>query len=189
MPRAWVGFFVRGFFALTLSIGLFLPDTTAKLAEVYIGFFFFANGTFTLKRIRQSRTQDKGMTVTALVSLLGGIAVLVMRVGLPLLGMADIGKYLFAPIAIIIGLFQILGLVQVTPEFNYPLVRRAHLSLGILEVLLGVAIFIFQPIDWQVKVIAHAWIIIVMMVMLFTAYHIRKFGVQQQIQPSTPDST
>jgi len=183
VPRPWVGFFVRGFMGLLLSIGLFLPDTTAKIAEIYLGFFFLANGMFSLKMVKQIKTQERLATVGAIVSVIGGIIVTLLKLISPIIDAVDVGRVLFAPLVIIIGLFQIMGLVRVTPELDRRQIR-SNFWLGILEILLGIAILIYPPIDWQVKIIAHAWIIIVTFYMLTTAFRLRKLGAQHQVGSS-----
>ena len=181
--RPWVGFFVRGFMGLLLSIGLFLPDSNAKLAEIYLGFFFLANGMFSLKMVKQFKTQERLATVGALVSVIGGITVIVLKFVSPIIDAVDVGKLLFAPLVIVIGLFQIMGLVRVTPELGRRQIR-SNFWLGILEILLGIAVLIYPPIDWQVKIIVHAWIIIVTFYMLTTAFRLRKLGTRQRVVPT-----
>jgi len=178
-----VGFFVRGFMGLLLSIGLFLPDSNAKLAEIYLGFFFLANGMFSLKMVKQFKTQERLATVGALVSVIGGITVIVLKFVSPIIDAVDVGKLLFAPLVIVIGLFQIMGLVRVTPELGRRQIR-SNFWLGILEILLGIAVLIYPPIDWQVKIIVHAWIIIVTFYMLTTAFRLRKLGTRQRVVPT-----
>ena len=178
-----MGFFVRGFMGLLLSIGLFLPDSNAKLAEIYLGFFFLANGMFSLKMVKQFKTQERLATVGALVSVIGGITVIVLKFVSPIIDAVDVGKLLFAPLVIVIGLFQIMGLVRVTPELDRRQIR-SNFWLGILEILLGIAVLIYPPIDWQVKIIVHAWIIIVTFFMLTTALRLHKLGTQQQLVPA-----
>ncbi|MGO9643504.1 MAG: hypothetical protein ACLPY5_02020 [Candidatus Bathyarchaeia archaeon] len=183
----WVGFFFRGFMALLISIVLFQPDPSFLNGRFYIGFFFLVNGILSFKIAKQLETKDKWTIVAAFVSIIGGVIVVLLRLSTLILALyslppLDLGKYLFAPIAIIIGLFQVLGRIRVTPDLGYKLVaRRFSLVLGILEILLGIAVFIYEPVDWQVIIIGHIWIIIVMLVMFATAYRVRKIETSQRL--------
>ena len=184
--KAWVGFFIRGFMALLISIGLFLPNAPARLGEIYIGLFFFANGLLSLKLAKQLEVRDKWTEVPAFVGILGGAAIVLLRVSSPIVAFyslppLDLGKYLFPPIAIFIGLFQVLGRIRVTPNLGYKLLERVSFVLGVLEVMLGIAVLIYEGIDWQVKLIAHIWIIIVMLLMFATAYRIRGLEITRRL--------
>jgi len=183
----WVGFFFRGFMALLISIVLFQPDPSFLNGRFYIGFFFLVNGILSLKIAKQLEPRDKWTIVAAFVSIIGGVVVVLLRLSTLILALYslppfDLGKFLFAPITIIIGLFQIQGRVRVTPDLGYKLIaRRFSLLLGILEILLGIAVFVYEPVDWQVIIIAHIWIIIVMLVMFLTAYRVRKIETSERL--------
>jgi len=184
--KPWVGFFIRGFMAMLISIGLFLPNAPARLGEIYIGLFFFANGLLSLKLAKQLEDRDKWTGVPAFVSIFGGVAIVLLRVSSPIIAFyslppLDLGKYLFPPIAIIIGLFQVLGRIRVTPDIGYKLLERVSFVLGVLEIMLGIAVLVYEDIDWQVKLIAHIWIIIVMLVMFATAYRIHELETTQRL--------
>jgi len=181
----WVGFFFRGFMALLISIVLFMPDPTFLNGRFYIGFFFLVNGLLSLKIAKQLEPRDKWTIVAAFVSIIGGVVVVLLRVSTLILALyslppLDLGKYLFAPITILIGLFQVQGRVRVTPDLGYKLLAQSSLVLGILEILLGIAVLIYEPVDWQVIIIAHIWIIIVMLFMFATAYLVRKLEISQR---------
>ena len=183
--KPWVGFFIRGFMAMLISIGLFLPNAPARLGEIYIGIFFFANGLLSLKIAKQLEDRDRWTRVPAFVSILGGVAIVLLRVSSPIITFyslppLDLGKYLFPPIAIIIGLFQVLGRVQVTPNLGYKLLERVSFLLGVLEIMLGLAVLIYEGIDWQVKFIAHVWITLVMFFMFATTLRVRKLETTQR---------
>jgi hypothetical protein len=182
----WVGFFVRGFMAMLISIGLFLPDAPARLGEIYIGVFFVANGLLSLKIAKQLENRDKWMIVPAFVSIIGGVTVVILRVSSPVLALfslppLDLGKYLFPPITILIGLFQVQGRIRVTPDLGSKLLSRSSLILGALEIMLGIAVLFYERIDWQVKLILHIWIVIVMLFMFATAYQVRKLETTQRL--------
>jgi len=184
--KPWVGFFIRGFMAMLISIGLFLPNAPARLGEIYIGIFFFANGLLSLKIAKQLEDRDRWTGVPAFVSILGGVAIVLLRVSSPIIAFyslppLDLGKYLFPPIAIIIGLFQVLGRVRVTPNLGYKLLERVSFVLGVLEIMLGLAVLIYEGIDWQVKFIAHVWITLVMFFMFATALRVRKLETTQRL--------
>lgn len=188
MAEKWVGFFFRGFMALLISIVLFMPDPRFLNGRFYIGFFFVVNGVLSLKIAKQLENRDKWTIVAAFVGIVGGVAIVLLRLSTLILALyslppLDLGKYLFAPITVLIGFFQVQGRMHVTPDLGYKVIaRRFSIVLGILEILLGIAVLIYEPVDWQVIIIAHIWIIIVMVLMFATAYRVRKLETAQRTQ-------
>ena len=182
-------FSIRGFFGLLISIGLFLPGTTAKLAEIYVACFFIANGILSLKVIRQLEEGERARfaKVPPYVSVIGGAGILLFRLLAVLaiftLSFGDIGRYLFGPIVVIIGLFQIKGRIRIAPDIAYKVIERSSAVLGILEILLGITVLIYEPVDWEVKTMTHIWMIAVTIIMFATHYRLRKIERAERTQP------
>jgi hypothetical protein len=53
-----------------------------------------------------------------------------------------------------------------------PVLKRAHLVFGFLEILLGIVIIGFQ-IDWQADAVAFLWVVLVATYMFYVAHRMR----------------
>jgi len=187
--KPWVGYLTRGCSGVLLCILLVLPNSPLT-GRICISLFFIANGLFSLKYDeRGDSPKDKREKVPAFISLIGGIILLLFTVSTLILklfslSLGDVGGYLFGPIAIIIGLFQIQGGVRIMPNLGHRLLAQSSLTLGVIEVLGGIAVLIYGPVDWQVRVIVLIWVAMMALVMLATAYRLREtLEAAQQTQP------
>ncbi len=187
--KPWVGYLTRGCSGVLLCILLALPNSPLT-GRICISLFFIANGLFSLKYDeRGDSPKDKREKVPAFISLIGGIILLLFTLStiilkLLSLSLGDVGGYLFGPIAIIIGLFQIQGGVRIMPNLGHRLLAKSSLTLGIIEVLGGIAVLIYGPVDWQVRVIVLIWVATMALVMLATAHRLREtLEAAQQTRP------
>src|SRR5208282_982152 len=187
--KPWVGYLTRGCSGVLLCILLVLPNSPLT-GRICISLFFIANGLFSLKYDeRGDSPKDKREKVPAFISLIGGIILLLFTVSTLILklfslSLGDVGGYLFGPISIIIGLFQIQGGVRIMPNLGHRLLAQSSLTLGVIEVLGGIAVLIYGPVDWQVRVIVLIWVAMMALVMLATAYRLREtLEAAQQTQP------
>jgi len=186
--KPWVGYLTRGCSGVILCILLSLPSSPLT-GRICISLFFIANGLFSLKYDeRGDSPKDKREKVPAFISLIGGVILLLFTLSTIILklfslSLGDVGGYLFGPIAIIIGLFQIQGGVRIMPELGHRFLAQSSLTLGVIEVLGGIAVLIYGPVDWQVRVIVIIWVATMALVMLATAHRLRNLETVQQTQP------
>ena len=172
--KKWVQYLIRGvlgtIIALTLIQKFLFPEKLSNW-PIYMGIYFLANGALSLKEARSAPTKTSGPILTALASLIGGLLVigsyLFYRVTLDYLG---VYPYEFAAIVIVIGLLQAHHAVRMIP---YPILKRADLVFGLLEILLGIVMIGFQ-IDWQADAVALVWVVLVAIYMFYVAYCIRR---------------
>ena len=188
----WRGYLIRGCFGVLTSLGIFLGwfIPTPFTGRVCVSMFFIANGIFTLKYDKLLDTKNKVERAPAYVSVIGGIVLLLFTLSTITLKLfsitiGDVGGYLFGPILIIIGLFQVQGGVRIMPDLDHRLLARSSLMLGILEILAGIAVLIYGPVDvWQIKIIVQIWVVLMTLTMFVTAYRWRsKLGTAQGTQP------
>jgi len=178
------------FFAMTGDLlGLWDVPLTGRIC---VSMFFVANGIFSLKYEEMVDNEDKKEKMPAYVSLIGGVILLLFTLSSIILAtfsisLEDVGGYLFAPILIIIGVFQVQGGVKIMPDLGHKLLAQSSLVLGVMEVLLGIAVLIYQhgPGEaWQVRLIVTVWLAFMIPTMFATAYHWeRKLEAAQEIQP------
>jgi len=172
--KKWVPYFIRGVLGTIIAITLiqyFLIPQKLSNWPIYMGIYFLANGVLSFKEARSAPTKASGPVLAALASLIGGVLAIVSyvfyRVTPTYLG---IYPYVFGTIVIVIGILQAHGAVHMTP---HPILKRAHLIFGFLEILLGIVMIGFQ-IDWQADAVALVWVVLVAIYMFYVAYCIRR---------------
>lgn len=176
--KKWVPYLIRGvlgtIIALTIIQYFLIPQKLSNW-PIYLGIYFIANGalSFKVEEIRLNfagPTKSRGPILAALASLIGGVLVIVSyvfsRVTPDNLGLYP---YIFGAIVIVIGLLQVNHAVRMTP---YPILKRAHLVFGFLEILLGIVMFGFQ-VDWQADAVALVWVVLVAAYMFYVTHSVR----------------
>jgi len=188
----WRGYLIRGCFALITFVGLLVLWDKPFTGRICISSFFLANGIFSLKYDELVDPKNKRERVPAYFSLIGGIVLLLFTLSTIILKLSSVptgdpGGYIFAPIAIIIGLLQIQGGVRIMPNLGSKLLAESSLVLGIMEILLGFTLLIYQhgPGEvWEVRMVVLIWVATMIPVMFATAYRWRrKLQAAQQTQP------
>jgi hypothetical protein len=171
--KKWVSYLIRGLTGLIIAITLiqkFLNPQRPSNYPFYMGIYFLANGALSLREARSAPTKERGPILAALTSIIGGLLVII---AFPLYSQALISadrfSYGFAAVVIVIGLLQAHHAVHMTP---HPILKRAHLVFGALEILLGIVIIGF-PTDWQADAVALVWIVLVSAYMFYVAYRMR----------------
>jgi hypothetical protein len=169
-------YLIRGIMGVIVSTDLIqelLGAPKASNFPVYIGLYFFANGLLSLKESRSAPVEQSGLKLSALTSIIGGIAIAIsypFSTYRTTLAATDPGRLAFGVIVGILGLLQVLGKVHVSPE---PVLKRADLGLGALEALLGVVV-VAAPIDWQARSVALIWVGLVAIYMFSIAHRLRR---------------
>jgi len=171
--RKWVSYVIRGVTGAIIAITLiqkFISPERASNYPIYMGIYFLANGMLSLKEARSTPTKTKGPTLAALTSTVGG---LLLAFGYLLysreLVSANFYVYGFSVIVILVGLLQIHHAVRMTP---HPILKRAHLVFGFLEVLLGIVVAVFS-LDWEADAVALVWVVLVSVYMFYVAHVLR----------------
>lgn len=171
--RKRLTYLIRGVMGLVIATSLiqkFLNPEKPSHYPIYMGVYFLANGVLSLKEARTPPMKGRRPILAALASIIGG---LLLVVGFPLYNHALISTnaftYGFAAIVIVIGLLQAHHAVRMTP---HPILKRAHLVFGFLEIMLGVVVIAFT-IDWQADAVALVWVLLVSIYMFYVAYRIR----------------
>jgi len=136
-----------------------------------MGVYFLANGVLSLREARSTPTKTRGPIIAALTSIIGGLLLMTAYLLYSReLVSTNLYVYTFSAVVIIIGLLQAQHAVRMTP---HPILKRAHLLFGFLEVLLGIVIIAFQA-DWQADAVAFVWVVLVTIYMFYVAYRLRK---------------
>ncbi|HXZ89762.1 MAG TPA: DUF308 domain-containing protein [Candidatus Dormibacteraeota bacterium] len=169
----WISYVIRGVTGAIIAISLiqkFLSPEKASNYPIYMGVYFLANGVLSLKEARAATQKASAPSLAALTSVVGGIVLIFtyLLYSRTLLS-ANLYAYTFSAIVIIIGLLQLHHAVRMTP---HPVLKRAHLVFGSLEVLLGVVVIIFS-IDWQADAVALVWVVLVSIYMFYVAHVLR----------------
>lgn len=171
--RRWVSYFIRGVTGAIIAITLvqkFISPERASNYPIYMGIYFLANGVLSLKEARSEPTKTNGPILAALTSVIGG---LLLAIGYLLysreLVSANLYVYGFSMIVIVIGLLQLHHAVRMTP---HPVLKRAHLVFGFLEVLLGIVVTVFS-LDWEADAVAFVWVVLVSIYMFYMAHVFR----------------
>ena len=167
--KKWVPYLIRGVLGTIIAITLvqsFLFPGKFSNWPFYMGVYFLANGVLSFKGARSTPTKTRGPILAALASIIGGLLVIALVVTPTY---RAIYQYIFAVIVIVIGLLQAHHAVRMTPQ---PILKRAHLVFGFLEILLGIVIIGFQ-IDWQADAVALVWVVLVATYMFYVAHSIR----------------
>jgi len=174
--KKWLPYLIRSIMAIIVAITLVRqfvePGSKASNFPIYLGIYFLANGILSFREARSEPGPQRGLTLAALVSIIGGVALVV---AFPFssyrdsLIATDVGRYAFSAIVIIIGLLQAQGSVHITPQ---PIVKQANLIFGFLEILLGVVV-LAAPIDWEANAVAFTWIVLIAIYMFYVALRLR----------------
>jgi hypothetical protein len=166
-------YLIRGIMGTIIAITLvqkFISPEKASNYPIYMGVYFLANGLLSLKEARSAPTKASGPILAALTSTIGGVLLVTIY---PLYSRTLISTNLytgaFSAIVIVIGLLQAHHAVHMTP---HPVLKRAHLVFGFLEVLLGIVIIAF-PIDWQADAVAFVWVVLISVYMFYVAHSMR----------------
>ena len=85
----------------------------------------------------------------------------------------DVGRLVFAIIAVIIGLLQIQGSIFMTHE---PRMRLPDMVFGFLEMLLGIVV-LASPVGDLAGTIAFVWVVLVAIYMFFVARRLHNWFV------------
>jgi hypothetical protein len=173
--KKWLPYLIRGILGIIIAVNLtqqFFTPVKGPNLPIYMGLFFLFNGILSLKEARAEPIKSTGAILAALASIIGGLAFVIIYPFTPyrqtLVG-TDLGRYVFGAIVIIIGLLQLGGTLHITPE---PVLKRAHLVFGFLEVLLGI-IVMASPIDWVANTVAFVWVALVAIYMFYVAHRLR----------------
>ena len=174
--KKWLPYLIRGIMAIIVAITLVrqfvVPGSKASNFPIYLGVYFLANGILSLKTARADPGKGKGDVLAALTTLIGGLALIV---AFPFssyrdsLIATDVGRYTFSAIVVLMGLLQVQGGVHMTPQ---PVLKRAHLVFGFLEILLGIVVLAAQ-IDSEANAVAFVWLVLVAVYMLYVAHRLR----------------
>jgi hypothetical protein len=174
--KEWVPYLIRGVLGIVIAITLiqkFLFPQKLSNWPIYMGVYFIANGVLSFKEARSAPTKTSGLILAALTSLIGGLLIVTTYAlyRLEVITYLRLGvlSYVFSAIVIVIGLLQAHHAVRMTP---HPILKRAHLLFGFLEVLLGIVILGFQ-IDWQADAVALVWVALVATYMFYVAHRMR----------------
>jgi len=173
--KKWLPYLIRGIMGVVIAITLVRqfvePGVKASNFPIYLGVYFFANGILSLRLARSEPDQKRRLVLAALASIIGGLALIVT---FPFsnyrdsLIATDFGRYFFSTIVILIGLLQLQGGVHMTPQ---PVVKRAHLVFGFLEIVLGIVV-LTAPIDWEANAVALVWTVFVAIYMFYVAHRL-----------------
>ena len=173
--KKWLPYLIRGILGVIIAVNLtqqFFTPVKGPNLPIYMGLFFLFNGILSLKEARAEPIKSAGSILAALASIIGGLAFIIIYPFSPyrqtLVG-TDLGRFVFGAIVIIIGLLQLGGTLRITPE---PVLKRAHLVFGFLEVLLGI-IVMASPIDWVANTVAFVWVALVAIYMFYVAHRLR----------------
>jgi hypothetical protein len=184
--KEWVPYLIRGLLGTVIAITLvqkFLFPQKLSNWPIYLGLYFFFNGLLSFKEARSAPTKTSGPILAALTSLIGGLLIITTYTlyRLEVITYISLGvlSYVFSATVIVIGLLQAHHAVRMTPQ---PVLKRAHLLFGFLEVLLGIVILGFQ-IDWQADAVALVWVALVATYMFYVADRIRSASIPQSDSP------
>ncbi len=168
MPKSWWSFVVRGTIASAILIGLLFDPLSVKAGVInYLGFFFFANGLLSLN-IARHVIQTRGAIAMALLSLIGGLMVVLDSFLRP---DADTRCFVGA-LAVAVGALQISGQVHITSQ-RLRQVTRSNLLLGGLQILFGLCLILF-PTSLATLWAARLWMFATAIVMYWNAYRLRR---------------
>jgi len=177
--KKWLPYLIRGIMGVVIAITLVrqfvVPGSKASNFPIYLGAYFLANGFLSLKIARAAPTRDKRSLLAALASIIGGFALVFT---FPFsdyrdsLIATDLGRYVFSIIVGVIGLLQLQGAVHMTPQ---PVLKRAHVISGILEILLALAVALdpFGKGGGTDNAVAFIWTIFISFYMFLVAYRVR----------------
>jgi hypothetical protein len=173
--KKWLPYLIRGILGVIIAVNLtqqFFTPVKGPNLPIYMGLFFLFNGILSLKEARAEPIKSTGSILAALASIIGGLAFIIIYPFTPyrqtLVG-TDLGRFVFGAIVIIIGLLQLGGTLHITPE---PVLKRAHLVFGFLEVLLGIVVMV-SGADWVALTIAFVWVALVAVYMFYVAHRLR----------------
>ena len=171
--KKWVPYLIRGILGTIIAVTLiqkFLFPQKASNWPIYMGVYFLANGVLSFKEARSAPAKASRLILAALTSIIGGLLILIIY---PLysriLISTNLYVYVFSAVVIVIGLLQAHDAVHMTLR---PVLKRAHLVFGFLEILLGIVIIGFQ-IDWQADAVAFVWVVLVATYMFYVAHRMR----------------
>jgi uncharacterized membrane protein HdeD (DUF308 family) len=174
--KKWLPYLIRGVMAVVIAATLVqqfvVPGSKASNFPIYLGVYFLANGILSLRLARSESDKGRGPILAALASIIGGLALIIafpFSTYRDSLIATDLGRYVFSAIVIVIGLLQARGAVHMTPQ---PILKRAHLVLGFLEILLGIVV-LAAPIDWEANAVALIWTMLVATYMFYVAQSLR----------------
>ena len=173
--KKWLPYLIRGILGIIIAANLtqqFFTPVKGPNLPIYMGLFFLFNGILSFQEARAEPTKSRGPTLAALISIIGGLAFVIIYPFSPyrqsLVGTV-LGRSSFGAIVIIIGLLQLGGTVHITPE---PVLKQANLIFGFLEVLFGIVVMA-SGADGVALTIAFAWVAIVAMYMFYVAHRLR----------------
>ncbi len=180
MPKSWWSFVIRGTIAGILLIVLVVDPLNAKASVInYLGFFFFANGLLSLN-IARNVIQTRGAIAMALVSLIGGLFVVVDSFVRP-----DAStRYFVGALAVAVGALQISGQVHISSH-QLRQITRSTLLLGSLQIIFGLCL-IFLPNSLVTLWAARLWMLATVAVMCWNAYRLRRLW---ELMKASPDQT
>ncbi len=179
MPRMWWSFVIRGTIAGWILIGLMFDPLRVKTGVInYLGFFFLANGLLSMNIARQV-IRTRGAIAMALLSLIGGLLVVLDSFLRP---DADT-RYFVGVLAVVAGALQISGQVHITSH-RLREITRSNLLLGSLQILFGLGL-IFLPTSLITLWAARLWMLATAAVMYWNAYRLRRLW---QLLTERPDS-
>ena len=137
-----------------------------------MGLFFLFNGILSFKLARAEPIKSKVLILAALASIIAGLMFVIIYPFSPyrqtLVG-TDFGRYVFGVIVIIMGLLEFGGTLHITPQ---PVVKRAHLIFGFLEVLFGIVVMV-SGADSVALTVGFVWVIVVAFYMFYVAHRLR----------------
>ncbi len=178
MPKSWWSFVIRGTIAGILLIVLVVDPLNAKASVInFLGFFFFANGLLSLN-IARNVIQTRGAIAMALLSLIGGLIVVVDSLVRP----EASTRYFVGALAVTVGTLQISGQVQIS-SYELRQITRSNLLLGGLQMIFGLCL-IFLPTSLVTLWAARLWMLATAAVMYWNAYRLRKLW---QLMKASPD--
>ena len=172
--KKWLPYLIRGILGIIIAVNLtqqFFTPVKGPNFPIYMGLFFLFNGILSFKEARADPIRSTGPILAALTSIIGGLLFVIVY---PFssyrqtLVATDLGRFVFGAIVIVIGLLQLGGTLHITPE---PIVKRAHLIFGFLEVLLGIAAL--ASATEAVNTVAFVWVTLVAMYMFYVVYRLR----------------
>ncbi len=180
MPKMWWSFVIRGTIAGLILIPLAFDPLSVKAGVInYLGFFFFANGLLSLN-IARTVIRTRGAIAMALLSLIGGLIVVLDGFLRP---DADT-RYFVGALAVVVGALQISGQVHITSH-RLRQITHSNLLLGSLQILFGLCL-IFLPTSLVTLWAARLWMLATVAVMYWNAYRLRRLW---QLLKEHPDKS
>jgi uncharacterized membrane protein HdeD (DUF308 family) len=183
MPAAaWITL-ARAILAFGLGAALLLyPDKTRPMLVNFMGMFWLVSG---LMSVRWGTAGQRARGLPLLAGTLGILAGIVTLSRLALRGLINeiIVVYFLALVILLTGVLHMVGGFR-TGELRARQRSRTSFLLGVLEVILGIALFIL-PLErgTLLHLLLTAWALLGGLILLLDAFHLRR-AAQRTAQPT-----